>query len=99
MFKRLSLAKDLAKTMPFDVGVIIALTRALGGCRYTVGCADAVALIGCWVSSALSAQACAVSCTSRELVWLQGTVAQQVCTEFNGVETLQMLCDKVREGV
>ena len=32
------------------------------------------------------------------LLLLQATVGQQVCKEFDGVTTLQTVCDKVKDG-
>ena len=29
---------------------------------------------------------------------MQATVGQTICKEFNGATTLQMVCDKVKEG-
>ena len=33
-----------------------------------------------------------------QVLLLQATVGQQVCKEFDGVTTLQMVCDKVKDG-
>ncbi|DBA95826.1 hypothetical protein WJX77_006809 [Trebouxia sp. C0004] len=39
------------------------------------------------------------NCHNPEILQaFQATVAQRVCQEFDGVTTLQMICDKVREG-